>query len=67
MGVFNELLDAFATNVGVPPVVDKHVLVAHCSGEVDEFHLVVIVDAVVLPQNPAPCSATWLERLGGFI
>ena len=56
--VFREFGDTVAPDLRVPPVIDEAVLKAHCRGEVDELHLVIVVDAVVLPDEPTPRVAT---------
>ena len=67
LGILGELGDALATDLCVPPVVDKAVLEAHGRSQVDELHLVVVVDGVVLPDEPAPGVATRLVVGGGFV
>ena len=53
-GILRKLLYAFTTYTLVPPVIHQTELVAHSSGEVDELHLIVIINAVILPDEPAP-------------
>ena len=59
LGILRQLLNAVAAYLLVPPVVHQAVLIAHGRRQVDEPHLVVVVDGVVLPDEPRPCIAPW--------
>ena len=65
--ITGELGHALAAYVAVPPVVDEAELEAHGRCEVDELHLVVVVDGIVLPDEPAPGVAARLEGRRGLI
>ena len=63
VGVAVQLDDAVAANLLVPPVIDQHIFIAHSGRQVNHLHLVIIVDALVLPDEPAPCIAARLVVL----
>ena len=44
LSISRQLLDAFASYLCVPPVIDKAVFKAHLSREVDKLRLIVVVD-----------------------
>ena len=67
LGVLGEFRDALTANLRVPPVVDETVLEAHGRGEIDELHLIVVIDGGVLPDEPAPGVAARLIVAGGLI
>lgn len=54
MSIFDQVFHSFATDIGIPPVIYQHVFVAHCCSQVDVADLIVVIDAAILPQNPAP-------------
>ena len=60
IGVFHEFLHPVVSDVLVPEIVHEDILEVHGGGEVDELDLVVIVDAAVLPEYPAPGSLSEL-------
>ena len=59
-GIFRKVLYTVATDIGVPPVVDKYIFISHIGREIYVGLLVFKIDAAVLPYNPAPCAATGL-------
>ena len=67
LGILRQLLNLVAADALVPPVVDQAVLEAHLAGEVNELHLVGVVDALVLPDEPRPCVAARLVVYGRFV
>ena len=52
LGILRQFLNLVTADALVPPVVHQTVLEAHLGGEVDELHLVVVVDGLVLPDEP---------------
>ena len=66
-GILDKLFHAVATDVVVPPVVNQYIFVSHGGRQVNIAHLVVVVDAAVLPENPAPCATARLVIMGGGI
>ena len=66
-GILDKLFHAVATDVVVPPVVNQYIFVSHGGCQVNIAHLVVVVDAAVLPENPAPCATARLVIMGGGI
>ena len=62
-----QLDNAVAPNLLVPPVVDQHILVTHSGRQVNHLYLVLVVDTLVAPQQPAPRIAARLVVLRGFI
>ena len=54
MSIFHKLFHTVVAYVPIPEIVYQHILEAHRCCEIDELDLVVIVDASVLPQDPAP-------------
>ena len=55
--VTDKLFHPLMADIVVPPVVYQGVFVAHGGSHVDIAHLIVVVDTVVLPENPAPRTA----------
>ena len=49
LGIAGEHLDAVASYLLVPIVVDEYILIAEMVGKVDELALVVVVDGRILP------------------
>ena len=66
-GILDKLFHAVATDVVVPPVVNQYIFVSHGGRQVNIAHLVVVVDAAVLPENPAPGATARLVIMGGGI
>ena len=56
--ILHQILHAFTSRHFVPPAVYQDVFIAHRLGQINILHLVSIVGAIVLPQNPTPCTAT---------
>ena len=54
----NELFHTLVANIFVPPGVNQYIFIAHFSSQINETYLIVIVDTIVLPQNPTPCTTT---------
>ena len=54
MSVFHKVLHSLPAYVHVPPVVDENKAEAHLAGKVYVPDLVVVIDAAVLPEYPAP-------------
>ena len=67
LGISAQLGHALAAYLRVPEVVHQAELQAHGGGQVDELHLVVVVDALVLPDEPAPGVASGLVGLRGLV
>ena len=65
--VARELLHPLPAYVGVPEIVYEAVAEAHCGGEVYVLHLVVVVDAGVLPEYPAPGSLAESVAVAAFV
>ena len=66
VSIIHQLLHPFVADIRIPPVVNQDILEIHRSSQVDVAHLVVVVDARVLPDNPAPRSfAIFIGMLGG--
>lgn len=51
-GVLDELLHTFTTNILIPPVVNQNIFIPHSSRQIDIPHLVIVIDAAILPKNP---------------
>ena len=62
-----QFLYPFVADVLVPASVYETVFVAHGCCEVDESHLVVVVDGVVLPDEPAPGVTSWAVVVFGLV
>ena len=58
--ILHQLRHLLLTDVRVPPIVNQHILEAHRLRQLDVLHLIIVVDGVVLPNNPAPCALTKL-------
>ncbi len=75
MGICDEFLHLLITYIIIPPVVDKNIVETELCSEVDIFYLILIIDAVILPEYPAPCSfcrscgsfclITWIYKIPG--
>ena len=56
--VLDELLHTFTTNILIPPVVNQNIFIPHSSRQIDIPHLVIVIDAAILPKNPTPSAAS---------
>ena len=54
LSIFRKLGDTLTTDILVPPVIHQAVLKAHGRSQVDKAHLIIVVDRVVLTNQPAP-------------
>ena len=69
LAVGKELLHACSTDILVPSAIDEAAFPTEAGSQVDVLHLVVVVDARVLPDNPRPSVAralivnAWLIEL----
>ena len=65
--VLRQLGYALTTDGLIPPIIHQTILKPHRGGQVNELHLVVVVDALVLPDEPAPRVASGLVVLRRLI
>ena len=65
--IFRQLRYLVATDTLVPPVIYQTVLKTHRCRQVDELHLIGIIDTLVLPDEPTPCVAPGLILLRRLI
>ena len=67
VGIAVQLDNTVAPYLLIPPVVYQHIFETHGCRDINHLHLIVIVHALVLPDEPAPCVTAWLIVLSGFV
>ena len=67
VSVLEQLFHAVATDVLFPASVNQRIFITHFTGQVNETNLIIVVDARVLPHNPAPSRTTELVFLRRLI
>ena len=67
MSVLEQLFHAVTSDVLFPASVNQRIFITHFTGQVNETNLVIVVDARVLPHNPAPSRTTELVFLRRLI
>ena len=61
--ILEQLFHTVASDVLFPTSVNQRIFITHFTGQVNETNLVIVVDARVLPHNPAPGRTTELVFL----
>ena len=63
LGILAQLFDALSANLLVPPAIHQDGFITLGSSNIHHLHLVVIVNGIILPDEPAPGIARWLVSL----
>ena len=63
LGILTQLFDALSAYLLVPPAIHQDGFITLSSSHIHHLHLVVIVNGIVLPDEPAPGIAGWLVSL----
>ena len=61
--ILKQLFHTVTSDVLFPASVNQRIFITHFTGQVNETNLVIVVDARVLPHNPAPGRTTELVFL----
>jgi len=54
----DKLFHTFVTDIRIPPIIYQCIFISHGSSQIDITHLVIIIDTAILPEYPAPGSAS---------
>ena len=58
--ILHQLFHFIPANTGIPPVINQHIFKIKFGGHIDVLDLVLVINAVILPDNPAPGGPTHL-------